>query len=245
MRNTSLSELEGRIGYQFKDRYLLECALTHASFANEQKIHRYKDYERLEFLGDAVLEMVSSAFLYNEYPDKREGELTKLRASLVCEPSLADCARHLGIPAYLRLGKGEEASGGREKESILCDVVEAVIGAMYLDCGEIDPPRRFIMRFILSDRDRVFFYDSKSMLQEWAQGRGELIRYEVLEENGPEHLKNYRIGVFVGDKLVGTGEGRSKKSAEQQAAYAAISRIRKSKASEKGERKNRNGRHES
>ena len=129
MRNTSLEVLEGRIGYHFKDIYLLECALTHTSFANEQKIHRYKDYERLEFLGDAVLEMVSSAFLYNEYPDKREGELTKIRASLVCEPSLADCARHLGLPGLLRLGRGEEASGGREKESILCDVVEAVIGA--------------------------------------------------------------------------------------------------------------------
>ena len=202
MSNTSLEVLEGRIGYHFKDRYLLECALTHTSFANEQKIQRYKDYERLEFLGDAVLEMVSSAFLYNEYPDKREGELTKIRASLVCEPSLADCARHLGIPQFLRLGKGEEVSGGREKESILCDVVEAVIGAMYLDCGEVDPPRRFIMQFILSDRDRVFFYDSKSMLQEC---------------------------VFVGDTMIGTGEGRSKKAAEQQAAYAGIRKIRGAK----------------
>ena len=226
MRNSSLEVLEGRIGYHFKDRYLLECALTHTSFANEQKIKQYKDYERLEFLGDAVLEMVSSAFLYNEYPEKREGELTKLRASLVCEPSLADCARHLGIPQYLRLGKGEEASGGRDKESILCDVVEAVIGAMYLDCGEVEPPRRFIMQFILSDRDRVFFYDSKSMLQEWAQGRGETLRYELLDESGPEHLKVYRTGVFVGDTLLGTGEGRSKKAAEQQAAYAGIRMVR-------------------
>ena len=229
MRNTSLEVLEGRIGYHFRDRYLLECALTHTSFANEQKIHRYKDYERLEFLGDAVLEMVSSAFLYKEYPDKREGELTKLRASLVCEPSLADCARHLGIPEFLRLGKGEEAGGGREKESILCDVVEAVIGAMYLDCGEIEPPRRFIMQFILSDRDRVFFYDSKSMLQEWAQGKGETLRYEILSESGPEHLKIYKIGVYVGEELLGTGEGRSKKAGEQQAAYDAIRKVREKK----------------
>ena len=229
MRNTSLDVLEGRIGYHFKDKYLLECALTHTSFANEQKNHRYNDYERLEFLGDAVLEMVSSAFLYNEYPDKREGELTKLRASLVCEPSLADCAVHLGIPAFLQLGKGEELSGGRTKESIRCDVVEGVIGAMYLDCGEIDPPRRFIMQFILSDRDRVFFSDSKSMLQEWAQGIGETLRYEVLEESGPEHMKIYKTGVFVGDKLIGTGEGRSKKAAEQQAAYAGIRKVRAQK----------------
>ena len=225
MNNTSLEVLEGRIGYHFKDSYLLECALTHTSFANEQKIHRYKDYERLEFLGDAVLEMVSSAFLYKEYPDKREGELTKIRASLVCEPSLADCARQLGLPGYLRLGKGEEAGGGRDKESILCDVVEAVIGAMYLDCGEIEPPRRFIMQHILSDRSRVFFYDSKSMLQEWAQGTGRTLRYEVLEESGPEHRKVYKTGVFVGDQLIGTGEGRSKKAAEQQAAYAGIKKV--------------------
>ena len=229
MRNTSLEVLEGRIGYHFKDKYLLECALTHTSFANEQKIHRYNDYERLEFLGDAGVEMGSSAFLYNEYPDKREGELTKLRASLVCEPSLADCAVHLGIPEFLRLGKGEELSGGRAKESILCDVVEAVIGAMYLDCGEIEPPRHFIMQFILSDRDRVFFSDSKSMLQEWAQGIGETLRYEVLEESGPEHMKIYKTGVFVGDKLIGTGEGRSKKAAEQQAAYAGIRKVRAQK----------------
>lgn len=225
MRNTSLEELEGRIGYRFQDRYLLDCALTHTSFANEQKIKAYKDYERLEFLGDAVLEMVSSAFLYKEYPEKREGELTKLRASLVCEPSLADCARHLGIPAYLRLGKGEEAGGGREKDSILCDVVEAVIGAMYLDSGEIGPPQQFIMRFILSDRNRVFFYDSKSMLQEWAQGFGQTIRYEILDESGPEHIKQYTTGVYLGKKLIGTGTGRSKKLAEQQAAYDAITKI--------------------
>ena len=237
MSKQSLEELEGRIGYHFKDRYLLECALTHTSFANEQKILRYKDYERLEFLGDAVLEMVSSAFLYKEYPGKREGELTKLRASLVCEPSLADCARHLGIPDYLRLGKGEEASGGREKDSILCDVVEAVIGAMYLDCGEIDPPQRFIMRFILSDRDRVFFYDSKTKLQEWAQGIGETIHYEILEESGPEHIKQYTTGAFLGSKLIGTGEGRSKKLAEQQAAYSAITAIREEQKKQKN-RKN-------
>ena len=145
----------------------------------------------------------------------------------MCEPSLADCARHLGIPEYLRLGKGEEAGGGRNKESILCDVVEAVIGAMYLDCGEIEPPRHFIMQFILSDRDRVFFYDSKTMLQEWAQGRGKTLRYEILEESGPEHDKIFRIGVFVDDDLLGTGEGRSKKAAEQHAAYAGIRKIRK------------------
>jgi len=226
MRKTSLEVLEGRIGYHFKNKYLLECALTHTSFANEQKVHRYKDYERLEFLGDAILEMVSSAFLYNEYPDKREGELTKIRASLVCEPSLADCARQIGIPEYLRLGKGEETSGGRQKESILCDVVEAVIGAMYLDSGELDPCRSFIMQCILSDRSRVFFYDSKTMLQEWAQGRGETLRYEIISENGPEHMKMYKTGVFIEDRMIGTGEGRSKKAAEQQAAFDAIKNVR-------------------
>ena len=226
MKLPALEQLEERIGYQFQDTYLLTCALTHSSWANEQKIHRYKDYERLEFLGDAVLEMISSAFLFHEYPDMREGELSKRRAALVCEPSLAECARRLGIEQHIRLGRGAEADGGREKDSIVSDVMEALIGAMYLDCGEIDPPRRFIMRFILSDRDRVFFYDSKSMLQEWAQGRGELIRYEVLEETGPGHDRTYTVAVRIDGQTAGTGRGKSKKNAEQQAAFEAVKAIR-------------------
>ena len=229
MNNKNLSELEEKIEYHFKDRSLLELAVTHTSYANEHRRDNIAHNERIEFLGDAVLETVSSEYLYLKYPELGEGKLSKMRASMVCEPSLAIIAKRLTLPQFLRLGKGEEASGGREKESILCDVVEAVIGAMYLDCGEIDPPQRFIMRFILSDRDRVFFYDSKTMLQEWAQGIGETIHYEILEESGPEHIKQYTTGVFLGQKLIGTGEGRSKKLAEQHAAYSAITAIREEK----------------
>lgn len=223
MTHPSLEVLEERIGYRFKDRYLLECALTHTSFANEQKIHTYKDYERIEFLGDAVLEMLSSEFLFKTYPEKKEGELTKLRASLVCEPALAYCARDLSLGDFIRLGRGEEASGGREKDSIISDVMEALIGAMYLDSRGIEAPRRFILQFILSDlEDKQLFYDSKSILQERAQQRGEDVKYEILEETGPGHKKRFRVAAVIGGRHCGVGEGRSKKAAEQQAAYAAL-----------------------
>lgn len=223
MTEESLDILEERIEYRFKDRYLLECALTHTSFANEQKIQTFRDYERIEFLGDAVLEMLSSEFLFRTYPDKKEGELTKLRASLVCEPALAYCARDLSLGAFIRLGKGEEASGGREKDSIISDVMEALIGAMYLDSGDIEVPRKFILKYILSDlEDKQLFYDAKSILQERAQQEGLDVRYEVLDETGPGHCKCFRVAAVVGGKQCGEGEGRSKKAAEQQAAYAAL-----------------------
>ncbi len=219
-----MQALEERIGYHFRNQYLLECALTHTSYANEQKIHTYEDYERLEFLGDAVLEMVSSAFLYQTYPDKREGEMTKIRASLVCEPALAYCAKDVGIAEYIRLGRGEELGGGRHKDSIISDVMEAVIGAMYLDSGNIEPSKAFIMRYILSDiSNKRLFYDAKSILQEKMQSEGKVFHYEVLSESGPEHKKSFEVGVFIDDQLAAKGEGRSKKLAEQQAAYAVLS----------------------
>lgn len=227
MTEQSLEILEQKIGYSFRNRYLLECALTHTSFANEQKIQTFRDYERIEFLGDAVLEMLSSEFLYRTYPDKNEGELTKLRASLVCEPALAYCARDLSLGAFIRLGRGEEASGGREKDSIISDVMEALIGAMYLDSGSIDVPKRFILEFILSDlEDKQLFYDSKSILQERAQQDGHDVRYELLEETGPGHHKCFRVAAIINGKSCGVGEGRSKKAAEQQAAYAALGGFR-------------------
>lgn len=229
MNRPSLDELEKRIGYHFRDRYLLDCALTHTSFANEQKIHRFKDYERLEFLGDAVLEMVSSAFLFQTFPDRKEGELTRLRASLVCEPALAFCARDLGLEQYIRLGRGEEAGGGREKDSIISDVCEAVIGAMYVDSGSVDAPQRFILEHILSDlEDKQLFYDAKSLLQEMAQREGKHVRYEVVSESGPDHEKHFTIAVCLDGERAGIGEGRSKKHAEQKAAYAVLSARRKS-----------------
>ena len=223
MTQAPLDVLEERIGYSFRNKYLLECALTHTSFANEQKIQTYKDYERIEFLGDAVLEMISSDFLYRTYPEKKEGELTKLRASLVCEPALAYCARDLSLGAFIRLGKGEEASGGREKDSIISDVMEAIIGAMYLDSGGIEEPRKFILTFILSDlENKQLFYDSKSILQERAQQKGYDVHYEVLEESGPGHCRKFRVAALIDGHQCGIGEGRSKKAAEQQAAYDAL-----------------------
>ena len=227
MKLPALEQLEERIGYHFQDTYLLSCALTHSSWANEQKIHRYKDYERLEFLGDAVLEMISSAFLFHEYPDMREGELSKRRAALVCEPSLAECARRLGIEQHIRLGRGAEADGGREKDSIVSDVMEALIGAMYLDSGSVPVVREFVMTHILADAgERHLFYDAKSILQEIVQKEQKSVRYELLEETGPGHDRTYTVAVRIDGQTAGTGRGKSKKNAEQQAAFEAVKAIR-------------------
>ena len=227
MKLPSLEQLEERIGYHFQDTYLLSCALTHSSWANEQKIHRYKDYERLEFLGDAVLEMISSAFLFHEYPDMREGELSKRRAALVCEPSLAECARRLGIEQHIRLGRGAEADGGREKDSIVSDVMEALIGAMYLDSGSVPVVREFVMTHILADAgERHLFYDAKSILQEIVQKEQKSVRYEVLEETVPGYDRTYTVAVRIDGQTAGTGRGKSKKNAEQQAAFEAVKAIR-------------------
>jgi ribonuclease-3 len=227
MKLHALEQLEERIGYHFQDTYLLSCALTHSSWANEQKIHRYKDYERLEFLGDAVLEMISSAFLFHEYPDMREGELSKRRAALVCEPSLAECARRLGIEQHIRLGRGAEADGGREKDSIVSDVMEALIGAMYLDSGSVQVVREFVMTHILADAgERHLFYDAKSILQEIVQKEQKSVRYEVLEETGPGHDRTYTVAVRIDGQTAGTGRGKSKKNAEQHAAFEAVKAIR-------------------
>ena len=220
MQLPPLSKLESTLGYHFKDRYLLECALTHSSFANEQKIHKYSDYERLEFLGDAVLEMISSAFLFHKYPDMKEGRLSKLRASLVCEAALSACARDLGLSEYIRLGKGAEAAGARNKDTILCDVTESLIGAMYLDSDDIPTVRKFVVENILNDIDhKQYFYDGKSILQEEVQRQGQTIRYEILEKIGPEHQAEYVVGLYIDEILVTKGRGTSKKAAEQEAAY--------------------------
>ena len=219
----NLSDLEERIDYHFKNSALLTQALTHSSFINEQKIRRTEDYERLEFLGDAVLELVSSEFLFHAHADLQEGELTKLRASMVCEPSLAFCARDLELGRFMRLGKGEELTGGRERESITSDAMEAVIGALYLD-GGMEPAKKFIDRFILSDlEDKQLFYDSKSHLQELIQGTlKKEFHYELLEESGPEHDKVFAVEIMMEGKKLGRGLGRTKKAAEQQAAYEAL-----------------------
>lgn len=227
MEGYTLSALEEKIGYHFQDLSLLKQALTHSSYSNEQKINKAKHYERLEFLGDAVLELVSSEFLFHANPDMPEGDMTKMRASMVCEPSLAFCARDLELGQYMRLGKGEESTGGRKRDSITSDAMEAVIGAIYLD-GGMEPAKAFINRFILSDlEDKVLFYDSKSNLQEVIQGTLKKdFRYELLEESGPEHDKTFVVEVVMEEKHLGKGSGRTKKAAEQQAAYQALLLLR-------------------
>ena len=223
----TLKLLEDRIGYHFHDISLLKQALTHSSFTNEQKINRQKHYERLEFLGDAVLELVSSEFLFKRHPEMPEGELTKVRASMVCEPSLAFCARDLELGNFLLLGKGEEITGGRHRDSIISDAMEAVTGAIFLD-GGMEFAKQFIYRFILSDiEDKQLFNDSKSNLQELIQGKlKKEFHYELCDEKGPEHDKIFEVEIFMEEESLGTGQGRTKKAAEQQAAYKALLLLR-------------------
>ena len=223
LSETDINRFEQVIGYTFRDKALIIQAFTHSSFVNEQKINKRPDYERLEFLGDAVLEMISSAYLFRNFPDKKEGEMSKIRASLVCEGALAYDAEKLNIRDYIQLGKGEEATGGRNKESIIADVMEAVIGALFLD-GGIEQSKRFIDAYVLSNIEAVqMFVDSKSLLQEMVQSENlGAVRYEICGESGPEHDKIFEVRVFVGEKNLGEGTGKTKKAAEQKAAYQAI-----------------------
>lgn len=226
----SMEQLEQRIGYVFRNRSLLEQALTHSSFANEQKINRKKDYERLEFLGDAVLELVTSTFLFGEYPDMPEGEMTRRRSMLVCEPALAFCAKDIELGRYILLGKGEEATGGRERDSITSDVMEAVIGAIYEDSG-FEAAGSFIRRFILSDlENKQLFYDSKTLLQEMIQKQAEgTLEYRLIEESGPDHDKQFVVDAVINGVASGRGTGRTKKAAEQKAAYEVLLKRKKDK----------------
>ena len=219
---TDIKKFQEVIGYHFHDEKLLRQALTHSSFANEKHLKKHSDNERLEFLGDAVLEIISSEFLYKEYPDKPEGELTKLRASIVCEPTLALCTKDIALGEYLLLGKGEDQTGGRGRKSILSDALEAVIGAIYLDGGFANA-KEFIHKYILTDIEhKQLFYDSKTILQELIQGRHEQLSYELIDESGPDHDKQFTVAVLVDGERVSEGEGHTKKAAEQQAAYQAL-----------------------
>ena len=223
-----LKELEKKIGYTFREPALLKQALMHSSYTNEKHLQKYQCNERLEFLGDAVLELVSSEYLYLNSPHTPEGELTKTRASMVCEPSLALCARDIGLGDYLLLGKGEEATGGRHRDSVTSDAMEALIGAVYLD-GGFTSAKEFIHRFVLTDlEDKKLFYDSKTILQEMVQGmKAGSISYRLTGEEGPDHDKSFYVEVLIGDRAYGDGKGRTKKAAEQQAAYRAILKLRK------------------
>lgn len=221
--NTDYSILEENIKYVFKDKNLLINALTHTSFANEHKVKKIKDNERLEFLGDAVLEMVSSEFLFENMNEMPEGEMTKLRASLVCEPTLAIDAREIELESFIYLGKGEEATGGRKRDSIVSDAFEALIGAIFLD-GGVDAARSFILQFALNDIEKKrLFHDCKTVLQE----RVNMVKignlsYEIVGESGPDHDKNYESVAKIDQQVIGRGSGHTKKAAEQQAAYNAL-----------------------
>ena len=223
MVENRMTDLEQKIGYSFHNQKLLKQAVTHSSCANEQKINKAGDYERLEFLGDAVLELVSSDYIFQEHADMSEGQMTKYRSSIVCEPALAFCARQIGLEQYILLGKGEEATGGRDRDSIISDVMEAVIGAIYLDSG-IDEAKVFIHRFILSDLEhKQLFYDAKTILQEEVQKENKgTLHYVLVSEEGPEHDKTFVVEAMIGDVRVGRGSGHSKKAAEQKAAYEAL-----------------------
>lgn len=223
-------EFQEVIGYQFQQEGLLLQALTHSSYANEKKMKKHSDNERLEFLGDAVLEIISSEYLYRQFPDLPEGELTKMRASLVCEPTLAYCTKDLHLGEYLLLGRGEDHTGGRQRNSILSDALEAVIGAIYLD-GGFASAKEFILKFILTDiAHKQLFYDSKTILQEVIQGNySEELSYFLLAEEGPDHDKKFIVEARIGTTAYGKGCGRTKKSAEQEAAYATLLQLKEQK----------------
>ncbi|NLI13287.1 ribonuclease III [Pelotomaculum propionicicum] len=228
-----LESLKKRIGLSWHDLDLLEQALTHSSFTYESRQNSSENNQRLEFLGDAVLGLAVSDYLYRNHPHRDEGELTKLRAALVCEPSLARMARELELGYCLNMGKGEERSGGRERPSILADAFEALLGAVYLDQG-LDQAAKLAIEFlrpvindVLEGRlDR----DYKTELQEYVQQRGnEQVQYVILKEQGPDHHKIFTAGVVYKGGLVGSGAGRSKKEAEQQAAKSALLELRREK----------------
>lgn len=227
--NRDLKKLEETIGYSFRNKRLLSHAMTHSSYANERRWEKTRCNERLEFLGDAVLELVSSDFLFHTYGELPEGDLTKIRASLVCEPTLAFCAEQIELGEYLFLGKGEEATGGRMRHSVVSDGMEALIGAIYLDGGFANA-KEFILRFILNDIEhKQLFYDSKTILQEMVQSRyEEPLTYQLLKEEGPDHNKSFEVCALIGSRKIGKGSGRTKKAAEQVAAYNGILTIKDS-----------------
>ena len=222
-----LKEFQKMIGYEFKKEQLLRQALTHSSYANEKHMKKLSDNERLEFLGDAVLEIVSSEFLYHNYEKLPEGELTKLRASIVCEPTLALCTEQLRLGDYLSLGRGEHLTGGRKRKSILSDALEAVIGAIYLDGGFANA-KEFILKYILTDiENKKLFYDSKTILQEVVQSNHQQLEYVLIGETGPDHNKSFTVEAHIDDKKMSEGIGHTKKAAEQEAAYKALILLRK------------------
>lgn len=225
-----LSLLQKNINYKFKNPNLLKLAITHSSYANEHKMDIVDNNERLEFLGDAILNLIVSQYLYKKYPNHPEGELTKIRAKVVCESSLAYAAKKIEVGKYLFLGKGEESTGGRDRESILADAAEAIVGAVYLD-SDLETTNSILLSNFESDIVHAvakgdLFIDYKTELQEIVQKSGKsLMEYIVTKEEGPDHNKRFYMDVVVDHKIIGNGRGRNKKDAEQMAAKEALIRL--------------------
>ena len=225
-----MQELEKRLSYSFKNKDLLLTALTHSSYANEKHSDKRPSYERLEFLGDSILGFVTAEFLYNHEPRLPEGRMTRLRAELVCENNLHKLALELELGKYMFLGKGEERTGGRERPSIMADMVEAIIAAMYLDCG-LEQSKSFILSTLLKDVEICetrATVDYKTKLQELVQREsGRHISYEMVDQTGPDHNKTFTFRVCINGQEVGVGLGKSKKEAEQMAASKALEAFEK------------------
>lgn len=220
------TELEQGLGYTFRDKKLLENALCHSSYANECRDGRSSN-ERLEFLGDSILGFVVAGFLYQRYPDKPEGDLTRIRADLVCERNLAKCAGTIRLGEFLLLGHGEEHGGGRTRDSIVSDAMESVLAAAYLD-GGFDAAKGIIDRLILADlpKGRPGNFDYKTMLQELVQReKNQVLHYELIGQSGPDHDKVFTVEVQRNGQVVGSGQGHSKKKAEQAAAQQAVASL--------------------
>lgn len=220
----NFAEFEEKIGYSFKDKALLELALTHSSYANENKLK--KNNERFEFLGDSVLGFVTAEYLFSEYKNRPEGEMTKLRAAVVCEKSLFRFAEQIDLGKYILLGRGEESTGGRNRPSVVSDAFEAVVAAIYLD-GGIEAVKPYILKFIKEAVKReASFKDNKSLLQEEIQKiKGNTLTYEEVGEEGPDHDKTFIFKVSLNGEVIGEGKGKSKKEAEQNAAGIALNKI--------------------
>lgn len=226
-----LMELEKIIVYQFNNTNNLKEAITHRSFANEHRNHQMKDNERLEFLGDAILDLIISKYLFDKYPVMPEGDLSKVRASIVCEGSLAKTARNIDLGAFILLGKGEEMTGGRTRNSILADAFEAVTGAIFVD-GAFEDVVKFLQTTLIENVDSLsvedLYTDYKTILQENIQKESmQPLHYEVVDEKGPDHDKDFYVAVYHGELCLGKGIGKSKKEAEQQAAKTALKALEK------------------
>lgn len=223
----SKAELEKTIEYTFKNDSLLTLALTHSSYAHEHHLGDGTENERLEYLGDAVLELMTSEYLYRHYPTYREGELTRIRSALVCEDSLSEIAITIGLGDFIFMTRGEEKTGGRNRKSLLSDAFEALIGAIYLD-GGFEAVSKFVDKFVLvNTEDRALYHDAKSLLQEETQGRGlGRATYEIINQTGPDHAKVFTVAVYVNGEMLGTGVGNTKKDAEKKASYEALLRLK-------------------